>query len=240
MFEFFRSHWPWIAAVGLPLLATLLATVANRFADPDNNPATPAPKWVRAVLFLVDVLSWVGRDGKLTFPGKPTPAPETALKLVPPRSDAGFIRVATMFSIVAIQGAMLLIVFAAFWFGGCATAKTVGYATLTAAVNGAAKAQAQLAPKCEEFQNAAVDSAPTEGAGASEVTLIQKRCDAALAGLGAADKTARTARDGMYDAPAGNPSDALAWGVTALDLYKNLAPLLASLGVQLPKLPGGL
>lgn len=73
MLAFLKAHWMWIAGVGIPLLLTILATIANKFADPDNNPATPPPKWVRALWVVIDVLSWVGRDGKLTVPGVPTP-----------------------------------------------------------------------------------------------------------------------------------------------------------------------
>lgn len=80
--DFIKAHWGWFTAFGAPLLLTLIASVVNRFGDPDNDPATPPPKWVRAFMVVADVLAWVPRPGMRGIAG-PVNAPGFVSKEVP-------------------------------------------------------------------------------------------------------------------------------------------------------------
>lgn len=71
------QNWPWIAGL-LIAIGTAVTLIANRFRDPDNDPATPPPKWVQWALAIADVLSFVATKGKagvagpLNLPGLPS------------------------------------------------------------------------------------------------------------------------------------------------------------------------
>lgn len=124
--QFVQAHQGWIAAVGIPLLITLLSTVASRFADPDDNPATPPPRWVRVVMTVVDVLSWIDRDGKLTLPGRPTAPAAPTLKLVDDRKDRGSARVEVVAGVSLFSFVMLVIFLVVMMLSnaGCITSAT--------------------------------------------------------------------------------------------------------------------
>lgn len=51
----------WIALHWMPLLAVIgpiaLATVISEFQDPDNDPKTPPPAWVRWLIVVQKILS---------------------------------------------------------------------------------------------------------------------------------------------------------------------------------------
>ncbi len=215
MLAFLKANWPWVASIGIPFLMTLLATIANRFSDPDNNPETPPPRWVQILRTIVDLLSWVGRDGKLSFPGKGTGEPP----MTPPNLN------------------LLLILFIAGLVVGCAGFKSKAYETLTLIVNGTAAARDQLPKTCEALENAAVDASATEMQARAAVGRLQDRCAAALAGTEAVSKAAQVARDGVHDFSI--DASALTWAREALTAYRSLSELLATLNVKLPKLPAG-
>jgi hypothetical protein len=63
-----KENWPYFLAA-MPVVATVIVLVANRFSDPDNDPKTPPPKWVRVAYAVVDVLSFVATKGKTGIVG---------------------------------------------------------------------------------------------------------------------------------------------------------------------------
>jgi hypothetical protein len=126
----------------------------------------------------------------------------------------------------------------------CATActgfKTPAYSTLTAMVGATDLARQQLPAQCEKAQTGAVTKATTEAEARASTSLIQKRCDAGLAGIEATGQTIRAARDGISDTAAAlNDPHVLTWAKGAVDAYRNLQQLLATLDVKLPTMPGG-
>jgi hypothetical protein len=72
-----KENWPYFLAA-LPVVATVIVMVANRFSDPDNDPSTPPPRWVRVALTVADILSFVATKGKtgilgpVNLPGVPS------------------------------------------------------------------------------------------------------------------------------------------------------------------------
>ena len=76
--QFLKDHWPWIAG----LVVTVIASIVNRFGDPDGDPKTPSPKWVRVLSTIADVLAWVPKPGNVgvlgpvNLPGVPSVSKE--------------------------------------------------------------------------------------------------------------------------------------------------------------------
>lgn len=140
---------------------------------------------------------------------------------------------ATLFVVVVISSL-------AFAFCGCAGYKSPTYSTLAAVVDAAGAAREMLPAACEKAEMAAVAKAKTIDEARAGALAIQQRCDAAVVDIEAVVKVAKTARDGIHDvsAAAVAPSNLLAWAVSAVDAYKNLTSLLATLGVSAPKIPG--
>lgn len=116
--QFVKAHWELILWVGIPLLMVLLSSIANRFADPDNDPATPSPAWVRLVLGIVDFFAAVTKGGKsLNLPGRMTPPSDGKLER-PPRNDKGATHLVVLMAL-AIAGLGAAAVLAS----GCETAR---------------------------------------------------------------------------------------------------------------------
>jgi hypothetical protein len=63
-----KENWPYFLAA-MPVVATVIVLVANRFSDPDNDPKTPPPKWVQVALGIADVLSFIATKGKTGIAG---------------------------------------------------------------------------------------------------------------------------------------------------------------------------
>lgn len=142
MMTWLAANKGWLLGAGIPLLVTILASVAVHFQDPDNDPTTPPPWWVRGIMVVLDVLSVrtmpgkVGVFGPVNLPGVPSwgtaPAPAWPPKMpIPPRQDdKGFIN----FRAMLIVGALGLVLAAC--LAGCLGAQIAGLKITNAAQAG--------------------------------------------------------------------------------------------------------
>lgn len=83
--EFFQQH-EYLFALLVTLALTAIASIVTRFGDPDGDPSTPPPRFVRVLLVIADVLSWLPLPGKVgvtprvNLPGLPS-------REAPPKSE---------------------------------------------------------------------------------------------------------------------------------------------------------
>lgn len=56
-------YWPIMVAVGLPIVGVLITSLVSEFGDPDHNPATPLPLWVRLLIVLQKILTARAPEG---------------------------------------------------------------------------------------------------------------------------------------------------------------------------------
>lgn len=54
---------PWITTLVGVLVTTGIPSLINEFKDPDNDPKTPPPAWVRLLIVLNNILAWRAADG---------------------------------------------------------------------------------------------------------------------------------------------------------------------------------
>lgn len=54
---------PWIATIIGILITTGIPSLINEFKDPDNDPKTPPPSWVRVLIVFNNILAWRAPDG---------------------------------------------------------------------------------------------------------------------------------------------------------------------------------
>jgi hypothetical protein len=81
---FLKAHWPWIVGTGLPVLASILMALVNRFTPADK----PRPRWAQIIgglaMLIVDLLALIPRKGNVGLLG---PVNLPGLPSVPKRKD---------------------------------------------------------------------------------------------------------------------------------------------------------
>lgn len=129
---------------------------------------------------------------------------------------------------------------AALLVAACDGYRAPTYSTLTAMAKQADDAREKLPKACEDFANAAASKKATLKEAVECVDRVFDQCDATLAGIEAASKALRVARDGVagLSAALADPESIAKWAVFALKSYQNMAALLGAVGVKLPALPG--
>lgn len=216
------SHW------GAPTWVWLVTLVALPLA----NELVQRAKWTRAQ----SILQAVARAMLVPF-GR-VPVIGSVLLAFAGRDDEPPSPLPPASSMLAVAGLSAALGYAVL-LGACAGALTPSYKTLAGMADAVTAAAGTLPGACKARQAKIVDEAKDKAAldaAENKVAEIHSQCEVADNSLVAASKGLRLARDAARDIDKGvkDPKDLMVWLSAALNLYRNLGPMLATFGVRLP------
>jgi hypothetical protein len=222
------SVMAWFKAVhwGAPVWVWLVTLVAL----PVANELIQRAKWTRAQ----SILQAVARAMLLPF-GKVPVIGSVLQAFAGPRDNEPPDALPPASSMLAVFGLSAALGYAVL-LGACTGALTPTYKTLAGMADAVTAAAGILPGACEGREADIVAKAQTRPEAETKVAEVHGQCEVAANSLSAAHRGLKLARDAAKDIDAGikDPKDLMVWLKGAIDLYRNLVPMLAVFGVKLP------
>jgi hypothetical protein len=194
------------------------------------------PKWVIVLVLLMDALA--GAEGMKLIP-EPFAPWATLAALVLGNALALFGYPLLRRAGQAVPPAAIALLVGALALSGCTGTLTPTYKTLAGMADAVTAAAGVLPSSCEARQSVLVANAKNHAeldAAEKAAAEVHAQCEVAGNSLVAASKGLRLARDVTRDIDKGirDPKDLMVWVSAALNLYRNLGPMLSTFGVKLP------